>query len=159
MRRTDHDIGPCICTSTRIGSYENPLMAATHSLQIFFGTPLTWMCRMLFSSDSQPQTTHFTIFSISAGLVSCSEIITRLVFPHRSRMLSMIWLKADINWNLLHRLSAAGWFLLLCFYDGFFLTSLTLIIINSHAVISHRHIGFLYLKLVFFRNIKFLDGK
>jgi hypothetical protein len=63
-RRTDHDIGLCISTSTRTDSYAKPLMAATHSLQIFLGVPFMWMCRMFSSSDSQPQTTHCTILII-----------------------------------------------------------------------------------------------
>ncbi len=69
-------------------------------------------------------------------LTSTAKIITWLVFTHWSRMLSMIWLKTNINRYLLHWFPTAGWFLFLRFYDNLFLTGLTFIIINSHAYTS-----------------------
>jgi hypothetical protein len=55
----------------------------------------------------------FSHIESSHRLVPGAEIVTRLVFAHWSRMLSMIWLKTDINRYLLHRFTAAGGFFFL----------------------------------------------
>ena len=70
------------------------------------------------------------------ALVYTAEIITRLVFAHRPRMFSMIWLQADINRYLLHWFPTAFWFFFLISYYGLLLAGLTLIIIDSHSLTS-----------------------
>jgi hypothetical protein len=88
------------------------------------------------------------------ALASAAEIITWFVFSHRSSMLSMVWLQADIDRYFLHWFPTAGW-LVIPFRDNcFFLTGLALIIFDGHAVHLMIHIASSYLKVSFSQNQK-----
>jgi uncharacterized integral membrane protein len=123
----------------RISKYLKKRVGIYFSILIICTIIIVLLC-LFYATHTARKINHDALYHTLFMLIldSTTEIITRFLIIHRSCMFRVIRLKTDIDRYLLHRFPTAGWCFLVILYDSFFLTFITLVVVNRHKVPPFR---------------------